>query len=77
MSLHVLLFSEIEDYRKIFLYYFSCKWSFFAILWFICTVWYVVASSSRIFTPSIEKCQWLQIFILRPHVVLKDLFCLM
>ena len=54
MSLHVLVFSEIEDYRKILLYFFSCKWSFFAILWFLCIVWYVVAASSWIFTPNIE-----------------------
>ena len=25
MFLHVLVFNEIEDYRKVLLYYFSCK----------------------------------------------------
>ena len=62
ISLHVLLFSEIEDYRKILLYYFSCTWSFFAILWFLCIVWYVVATSSWIFMPNKEKCGFKYLF---------------
>ena len=48
MSLHVPAFSEIEDYRKILLYYFSCKWLFFDILWFLCIGLYVVATSRNV-----------------------------
>ena len=62
VSLHVLPFSEIEEYREILLYYFSCKWSFFVILWFLCIVWYVVATSSWIFTPNVEKCGFKYLF---------------
>ena len=63
-SLHVLVFSEIEDYRKVLIYHFSCKWSYFLFCGFF-----------ALFGRSCRK-MWLQIFILRPHVVLKDLFCL-
>ena len=62
MSLHVLVFSEIEDYRKVLLYYFSCIWSVFVILWFLCIVWYDVATSSWIFTSKVEKCGFKYLF---------------
>ena len=58
----MLVFSEIEDYRKILLYYLSCKWPFFVIFWFLCIVWYVVGTSSCIFTPNVEKCGFKYLF---------------
>ena len=35
VSLHVLVFNEIEDYRKVLLFYFSCKSLFLVILCFL------------------------------------------
>ena len=32
VSLHLLVFNEIEDYRKVLQYYFWCKWPFLVIL---------------------------------------------
>ena len=34
MFYHVLVFSEIEDYKKVLHHYFSSKWSFFVICGF-------------------------------------------
>ena len=31
MFLYVLVFNEVEDYRKVLLYYFSFRWSLFVI----------------------------------------------
>ena len=60
MSLHVLVFNKIEGYRKVLFYYFPCKWSFFGF--FFCIVWYVIAISSWIFTPNVEKCDFEYLF---------------
>ena len=46
VSLHVLVFNEIENYRKVLRYYFSCKWPYFVIFWFFCIFWYVIVTSS-------------------------------
>ena len=59
MSLHVLVFNEVEDYRKVLLYCLSCKWPFLDILWFFALfAWCVIATSSWIFTPNVEKCDF-------------------
>ena len=56
MSLHVLVLNEIEDYREVLFYYFSLKWSFFCyFVGLFCIVWYVIATSSWIFTPNLEN----------------------
>ena len=62
VSMHVRFSLKLKIIRKILLYYFSCKWSIFAILWFLCIVWYVVATSSWIFMPNIEKCGFKYLF---------------
>ena len=42
LLVHVLFFSEIEDYRKVLLYIlFSCKWLSLILLWCLFIVWYV------------------------------------
>ena len=52
--LRVLVFNEIEDYGQILLYYFSCKWLFRVF----CIVWCVIATSSWIFPPNVEECDF-------------------
>ena len=57
MSLHVLFFNEMEDYRKVLLHCFRVVghfWSFY----FFRIVWYVTATSSWIFTRNVEKCDF-------------------
>ena len=45
VSLHVLVYSENENYRKILLYYFSCKWAFFIILCFLFCIFLSVVAT--------------------------------
>ena len=58
VSLHLLIFNEIEDYRIILCIIIFCANEHFWLFCIFCIVWYVIATSSWIFTPNVEKCDF-------------------
>ena len=62
MSLHVLVFNEIEDYRKVLLLLFFVQIAIFCNFVVFCIVCYVIATSSWIFTLNVEKCDFKYLF---------------
>ena len=49
-------------YRKVLRYYFRVNGHFWLICVFFFIVWYVTATSSWIFTPNVEKCDFKYLF---------------
>ena len=77
MSLHMLFFNEIEDYKKVLLYYFRANGHF----WFVCVFFFFLElfGMSQLLVTGYLPQMWTNVtsnIILRPHVVLRDLFYL-